>query len=596
MQTSKASTFGRYEILTELGRGSMGIVYKAYDPKINRPVAIKTISLVAADATEEQAWRTRFFREAEAAGRLSHPRIVAIFDICENPETLSPYIVMEYVAGRTLEEILSTEGASLPLHTTLQLIQEVAEALDYGHLQGVVHRDVKPSNIIIGEDGHAKIADFGIAQLNVSDSSRSGRTWGTPAYMSPEQFKGESVDGRSDLFSLGVILYRMLTGHRPFQGNSALTLSLKVANQDPVPPTAFNTKLSPELDCVIAQAIAKNPAERYQTGMEMALDLQSLQNRSELESRGDGARPQEDHGTDEAAQLKDIFFSPSTGSKRSLFGTGSSPREGFPKSDQTMTPVHFSRPWQQLCVGWLSLGTLVLAFVALWRAIPISAVPGAANMKSNPPLETRSVARIASEDLTVAGSLRIPGVQLSAENLAREVYRNHIHRSNSLFSDKTRTVARTASEDLTVAGSPRTPGVQLSAPREVNPDNIDQGNSLSSDQSLSCDLGIAVQHHFVTADLSVWIDDRPSYSHSLRGAIKKRVVLFKGVEGYLSDVVQLTPGDHTIRVRVLSEDGSYDASGSISGTFEPGNKKLLAIDFDKRNHRMRLMFEGVENF
>jgi len=196
------------------------------------------------------------------AGRLSHPRIVAIFDIGENPDTLSPYIVMEY-AGRSLEEVLSTEGASLPLRTTLQLIQEVAEGLDYAHFQGVVHRDVKPSNIIIGEDGHAKIADFGIAQLNVSDSGRPGRTWGTPAYMSPEQLRGKSVDGRSDLFSLGVILYRMLTGHRPFQGNSALTVSLRVANQDPVPATAFNTELPPELDCVIARAIAKNPAERY---------------------------------------------------------------------------------------------------------------------------------------------------------------------------------------------------------------------------------------------------------------------------------------------------------------------------------------------
>jgi serine/threonine-protein kinase len=569
----------------------MGIVYKAYDPKINRPVAIKTISLVAPDATEEQACRIRFFREAEAAGRLSHPRIVTIFDICENPDTLSPYIVMEYVAGRSLEEILSTEGTSMPFDTALRLIQEVAEALDYGHLQGVVHRDVKPSNIIIGEDGHAKIADFGIAQLNVSDSTRSGRVWGTPAYMSPEQFKGESVDGRSDLFSLGVILYRMLTGHRPFQGNSALTLSLKIVNQDPVPPTAFNTGLSPELDCVIARAIAKNPAERYQTGMEMALDLQRLQNRSELERRGDGALPQEDNGTDQAAELNEVFFSPSTRSKRSASGTGSSPRDGFAKSDKTTTPVHFSRPWQQLCVGLLSLGSLVLAFVGLWQAIPISAVSAAANMTS-PPLETRSVARIASEHMTVAGSLSAPGVQLSVGNPAPEVYPNRIHRSDSLTSEKTRSVARIASEDLTafLTGS-RTPGA---AAREVYPDTVQLSDSLTSE--LSCYLGIAVQHHFVTADLSVWIDDQPSYSHSLRGAIKKRVMLFKGVEGYLSDIVQLTPGDHIIRVRVLSEDGSYDESGSISGTFAPGEQQLLAIDFDKHNRRMRLTFEGAKEF
>ena len=221
----------------------MGIVYKAFDPKINRLVAIKTISLTAADSIEKQASRDRFFREAEAAGRLSHPRIVAIFDIGENPDTLSPYIVMENVAGRSLEEILATENARLPLHTTLRLIQDVAEALDYAHLQGVVHRDVKPSNIMVGEDGHARVADFGIAKLNVTDSGRLGPAWGTPAYMSPEQLRGESVDGRSDLFSLGVILYRMLTGHRPFQGNSDLTVALRVQKHEPVPAGVFNREL-----------------------------------------------------------------------------------------------------------------------------------------------------------------------------------------------------------------------------------------------------------------------------------------------------------------------------------------------------------------
>ena len=525
----------------------MGIVFKAYDPKINRLVAIKTISLVAADSTEERTCRARFFREAEAAGRLSHPRIVAIFDIGENHDTLSPYIVMEYVAGRSLEEILSTEGASLPLHTTLQLIQEVAEALDYAHFQGVVHRDVKPSNIIVGEDGHPKIADFGIAQLNVSDSRRPSCTWGTPAYMSPEQLRGDPVDGRSDLFSLGVILYTMLTGHRPFQGNSARTVSVRVANHDPVPATAFNTELPPKLDCVIARAIAKNPAERYQTGMEMVLDLQRLRDGIELASRGDAVLPKESNRTDQAADPKDVFFSSSSGSNGYAFGTGTFPPSRVQKTDKATPLVRFSRPWQQLGIGFLSLGFLVLAFVGLWIAIPIKATP---RMPSNPPSDTRSMASIVSHDLTVAGSLRAPVVQLSAQNPSREVYPNDIHPSNSL----------------------------------------------SPARSRSCHLGIAVEHHFVTANLSVWIDDQPSYSYSLRGAIKKRVVLFKGVEGYLSDVLQLAPGDHHIRVRVLSADGSYDESGSISGTFAPGGEKLLAIDFNKHNRRMRLTLKEEKHF
>jgi serine/threonine-protein kinase len=511
----------------------MGIVYKGYDPKINRPVAIKTISLVAADSTEEQAFRARFFREAEAAGRLLHPRIVGIFDIGESSDTLSPYIVMEYVSGRSLEEILSTENASLPLHTTLQLIQEVAEGLDYAHFQGVVHRDVKPSNIIIGEDGHAKIADFGIAQLNVSDSEHPGRTWGTPAYMSPEQLRGESVDGRSDLFSLGVILYRMLTGHRPFQGNSALTVSLRVANQDPVPATAFNTELPPELDSVIAHAIAKNPAERYQTGMEMVLDLERLRNGIDSESRGDAVLPRPDNRADRVPGSNDVSYFWKT-TNASL-----SESRNRMQADKPAAPVWFSRPWQQLGVGFLSLGFLGLAFVGLWWAIPVNLAPGVTELAFHP-VPTVSMATVVALKQTMADPAKAPSVELSAKN----------------------------------------------RPRRVD----------AKDRSHSCQLGIAVKHHFVTADLSVWIDDRESYSHSLRGATKKRVVLFKGVEGYLSDVVQLTPGDHRIRVRVLSADGSHDESSSISGTFAPGSEKLIVIDFDNHQRRMRLAFEAEKHF
>ncbi len=207
---------GRYEIDSELGRGAMGVVYRARDPRIDRTVAIKTVSLLGLEPDAEQEYRERFVVEARAAGRLSHPRIVTIFDVAEDPYTLTPYIVMEYVSGRSLEEVLCTENGILPLDTALQVTQELAEALDYAHAQGIVHRDVKPSNIIVAEDGHPKIADFGIAKLNAPDLPQTGRTLGTPAYMSPEQLRGDPVDGRSDLFSLGVILYQLLTRHRPF--------------------------------------------------------------------------------------------------------------------------------------------------------------------------------------------------------------------------------------------------------------------------------------------------------------------------------------------------------------------------------------------
>jgi serine/threonine-protein kinase len=279
----------------------MGVVYQGRDPQIDRLVAIKTIALVADDPEAEQEFRQRFFLEARAAGRLSHPGIVTIFDVGEDPDSHSPYIVMEYVDGRPLSKFISAP-TKIPYRKALRFAQQLSEALDYAHAQGVVHRDMKPANILIGKDGHTKITDFGIAKMNMANITHAGHVVGTPAYMSPEQLEGAPVDGRSDLFSLGVILYTMLTGHRPFQGNSAATVSFKVANRDPLPASAFDSAFPPELDYVIARAMAKDPAARYQTGREMALDLHSV-------LRGQNPRSQGDHAQRNAASLVPIHES-----------------------------------------------------------------------------------------------------------------------------------------------------------------------------------------------------------------------------------------------------------------------------------------------
>src|SRR5438309_1374829 len=269
MESTEVKRFGRYEVVAELGRGAMGVVYKARDPQIDRLVAVKTVSLWGQEPEEEQEFRLRFANEAQAAGRLHHPGIISVFDVGEDPDNQDPYIVLEYVSGESLQRVLAREK-KLAQSKALKLAEELAEALDYAHAQGVVHRDIKPANILVTEDGHAKIADFGIAKLNLSQLTLPGKVMGTPAYMAPEQLSGEGVDGRSDIFSLGVILYAMVTGHSPFHGNSATTVCFKVVNRDPVPASAFDLDLPRTPDAVIFRAMAKDPADRYQRGPEVA--------------------------------------------------------------------------------------------------------------------------------------------------------------------------------------------------------------------------------------------------------------------------------------------------------------------------------------
>jgi len=268
---------GRYEILAEIGRGAMGTVFQARDPKIDRVVAIKTISVPETGEAEMEQYRQRFFREAQAAGRLSAPGIVTIYDVGEDEATRTPFIVMEYVPGRTLDQVVEAAAPGrLARGTALHLIQQVAEALDYAHSHGIVHRDIKPSNIIVTEEGHAKIADFGIARLSLGEVTMSGQVLGTPAYMSPEQLHGKPIDGRSDLFSLGVIAYWLLTGQKPFTGDSLTAISVQVLSKDPAPPTVLDSSLSPGFDQVFSRALAKDPDQRYPRCRDFSLDLQDV--------------------------------------------------------------------------------------------------------------------------------------------------------------------------------------------------------------------------------------------------------------------------------------------------------------------------------
>ncbi len=261
--------YGRYEIIKELGHGAMGVVYQAHDPRIDRPVALKVLR---PDRVTSQDFVLRFLKEAKAIGRLSHANIVTVYDVGQDQDTI--YIAMEFLEGRPLNEVVSEKP--LAIRDVINIGVQVAKALNYAHARGIVHRDIKPSNIILNDEGRIKITDFGIARIEdpeATQQTQAGEILGTPVYMSPEQVMGETVDGRSDLYSLGIILYELTTGRRPFSGEN-IAVIFRAITQDlpPVPQTA-DGDLPPAVATLIMKSMAKEPEKRFQSGGQMADEL-----------------------------------------------------------------------------------------------------------------------------------------------------------------------------------------------------------------------------------------------------------------------------------------------------------------------------------
>jgi serine/threonine-protein kinase len=529
--------FGRYEVVSEIGRGAMGAVYKARDPKIDRFVAIKAISAISQSPDEEQDYRQRFFHEAQAAGRLVHPGIVTIFDVGEEADTRTPYIVMEFVGGQSLSGLLSSETNKLPLDTALRLTEEIADALDCAHAQGVVHRDIKPANILLSGDGRAKIADFGIAKLNLSTVTLPGHALGTPAYMSPEQVDGRQVDGRSDLFSLGVILYNMVTGHRPFQGTSAVTVCYKVANWDPLPATSFDLDVPPEVDAIINRALAKDPAHRYQRGAELVSEVRALRQRL---SRGTSAIAPEPP-------------SPPI----------SKPRDA--SRGKLALPLSPHRPSPLTTPGNLYLVSAALV-LAIALVLGLFGVPfHKRTQAASPVLGPTTLTRAPRTDVSLPAapppsySLDVPRVSPPAIAPAKSVR-----------------VVRAAAKarpqpTLNVSTTPSTaPPAPVLQPAK---------------------LKIEVQHHFADGKLTLWVDEKLAYSADLHGESKRHLAVFHGVQGSDFGEVTVSAGPHTLRINGQSGSHDFDESKTITADFATGGEKVLRVNFEKNNREMRLVLQ-----
>jgi serine/threonine-protein kinase len=317
MATRKLKQLGRYRIQAELGRGAMGVVYKALDPVLDRTVALKTIVLDE-EAEEREDFHSRFFLEAKAAARLNHPALITIFDFGE--EDGLAYMAMELLNGKELSAHM--ESAPLPIREAVAIAEQVAEGLAYAHDSGVIHRDIKPGNIMLLPSGRIKIMDFGIARLKVSDlKTQLGTRLGTPKYMSPEQSTGGKLDHRTDIFSLGIVLYEMLTGAKLFRGDSLTNVLHNVATFEPPPPSRIKPEVTQLLDLVVKRAMEKKPADRYSSAWEMVDDLRHC-----LQELAPPTRPVQDAAnstaaksdTDEDTDIKTHVLKPAAGSKQTL--------------------------------------------------------------------------------------------------------------------------------------------------------------------------------------------------------------------------------------------------------------------------------------
>jgi eukaryotic-like serine/threonine-protein kinase len=544
MATPIGTLLGRYQIKAEIGRGAMGVVYRARDPRIDRTVAIKTVSLAGLEQHAEHEFRERFVVEARAAGRLSHPGIVTVFDVAEDEQSHTPYLVMEYIEGKSLDQVLSREARRLSLSNALRLAQEIAEALHYAHSQGVIHRDIKPANILVTGEGHAKIADFGVAKLNQTQMTMQGQVLGSPAYMAPEQLSDEGVDARSDLFSLGVVLYFMLTGQKPFQGNSIATVCFRLANHEPLPVATYDMSFPPELDLIVSRAIAKDPARRYQSGEEMARDLQQLR-----ESCGFLKTTESTLGSTSRRLVEARATSTSTANAKPPADPMAN--TGIRDATRALRSVAITRI-HVLALVLVVAGVMFVVFSRAYKSerAADNVVP------AGPGTQPANVSGSATPAVTPAPAAVAPSAPAPVRATA---------------APRTHAAAR----PLTAAHPPATARLAAAAP------------PLPADAKLR----LEIEHPFTDASATVWLDNELVYNEALHSETRRRMVLFKASHGYEAQNFNLPSGTHQVKVRIQSATAGFDQSETLAVDLDPKGEKILNVSCDKKHNLLQLTLQ-----
>jgi serine/threonine protein kinase len=594
---------GRYEIVGQLGRGSVGTVYKAWDPMMGRDVAIKTIQGPAIEGPQSAEVRKRLFQEAKAAGKLAHSGIVTVFDVSEHEGM--PFLVMEYVEGHTLQTLIQN-NVRLDLDCVCDLGIQLAEALDYAHRNGVIHRDVKPANILVTKNNRTKIADFGVAKLIESSVTSTGLLLGTPAFMAPEQFTGQPIDGRADLFATAAVIYCMATGDRPFTGDTVLSVQYKVVQMTPVPPRRLNPAIAPGLEAVILKGIEKDPSRRYQSGEELAADLRatragrlvkagarSFESKSAAEVVPSGA-PAASEVQNNSSDRTELLTHPPETTESSAIPSDPHPSRMGLRSRAAVRMLVFTA----LVVGFFALMTFALVK-------PPKVLPVLLNTVDVPPISdpppTQASEEIAKEEETppVQRTEASPAVVEPAKPaLINEVV-------NQAAPQKTGVPAKRSpvtSETLTRALLPvaetnekgpapvepsslahqfetsRLNGSQLPLPKTHIPirqaPRVPAGPPTDSAQLLISSLDLPDSLTLiVTMDNEVLLRDYNSPASS-------KVVP-------LAEMRSLPPGQHRLQVNVMQGARRVGQPQEITGRFYAGQRRTLQIIFESEQHSGR---------
>ena len=587
---------GRYDIIREVGRGAMGVVYKAHDPVIEREVALKAINLsFEVNEEEKSLYLSRFFREAKAAGKLNHPGIVTIFDVGEDKETGVPFIVMEFLEGTTLQE-LTRSGNLLPVRDINNIISQLAEALHYAHQEGVVHRDVKPANILIVPEMKAKITDFGIARLPQSDLTQSGQFVGTPNYMSPEQLAGKSqLDGRADLFSLGVIFYMMLTGERPFSGESFNTVSYKIAHVDPEPPRALNPSIPEVYNAILKRLLAKDPDQRYASGKDLAADIKSLEpTLSGVESEPTaalpppgGASPRESSVGGEKKQIKSATHSAPQGNNRNLLiisgllillgviGAG----------------AYFYRPQKQAVP------------VAQPAVVAPSSVP-TTTITQKPPNSDQLMKDIANKTSIAKGlmeSARRARRSKKGEQYekAKEAWQNvlEIDSGNEEAIKALSEIEQIQNPELkakikqesavTPVSAPPAP-TQSTKPKQPPKPAVDPKSQQPTTVTPVPTVAVtfSMQHNFASGTILIHAGNQLVEQSGFEGQEKKKLLVIKTYEGTWEKTLQIPISESNLKIQVTSPEGEF--SKQVSAKFQEGMSYRIQIRYLKATKELEV--------